>query len=240
MRREKHAHNSESAGPAAKPTPKKVPRKRGGVSTFFVFSAAAVAAALGYAGYRFSRGDPEVAAPRSELSAGASVRLSAPSPTEADVQDACEAVRHLWSGLTCAEILRDHWEQAPLLSRPGAEWNQRLMRLGDVSKMVGSWPVKFLKNHATASMHRPGSGFLADERWKYGDPVPRDAVELALREERTLVMHNLEVYWPPVGELIRQVVRYFHAYTQVNLYVSPAALGVATAPHQEHSIAYSA
>ena len=64
-------------------------------------------------------------------------------------------------------------------------------------------------------MHRPGSGFLPDWRWQRGDTVPTDAVAIALSEQRTLVMHNLEVYWPPVGALIRHVVRYFHAYTQV-------------------------
>ena len=79
------------------------------------------------------------------------------------------------------------------------------MQIGDVSTMVGSWPVKFFKNHATVALHRPNSGFLADDRWRYGDPVPRDIVDLAIAEQLTLVMHNLEVYWPPVGALIRQV-----------------------------------
>ena len=45
--------------------------------------------------------------------------------------------------------------------------------------------------------------------------MPRDVVDVALAEQLTLVMHNLEVYWPPVGALIRHVVRFFHAYTQV-------------------------
>ena len=73
-----------------------------------------------------------------------------------------------------------------------------------------------------------------DERWRRGDEVPVDAVDVAIREQRTLVMHNLEVYWPPVGELVRQVVRYFHAYSQVNVYMSPAELSVATTAHCMH------
>jgi hypothetical protein len=236
----------------------------------------------------------------------ASARLSATSPSEAIVGDACTYVRPLWASLgadddSCATFLRDHWEQAPLLSRPGARWNRDLMTLGDVARMVGSWPIRFMKNHATAAMHKPNSGFVADMRWERGQEVPTDlgarvppsltvtltrahhqaslspfqirpqvptdAVDIAMAEQLTLVMHNLEVYWPPVGALIREVVRFFHAYTQVNtstaliltrtpnshphpnpdrffhactqvnLYISPPGLGVATAPHQDaHSV----
>ena len=137
--------------------------------------------------------------------------------------------------LSCADFLREHWRGSR--SRPGAAWAQSLMGLGDIRKMVGSWPIRFFKNHATASLHKPNSGFLADFRWERGREVPADIVEVALREERTLVMHNLEVYWPPVSQLIRSVVRFFHTYTQVNLYMSPSELEVATAPHQDaHSV----
>ena len=169
-------------------------------------------------------------------------RLGEPSPTETDVAGACEASRVLWQtdyrkGLDCVTFMRDFWERQPLLSQPGAAWNQGLMTLGDVSKMIGSWPIRFFKNHATVSMHKPNSGFQADFRWQRGEMVPTNAVDVAIAEQRTLVMHNLEVYWPPVGRFIHNVVRYFHAYTQVNLYISPAGLGVATAPHQDaHSV----
>ena len=175
--------------------------------------------------------------------ASASARLGHPSPTEADVSDACQDIRPLFSvdggetALDCIEFLTNHWETAPLLSEPGRAWNQALMELDDVARMIGSWPIKFFKNHATAAMHKPASGFLADHRWQRGDVVPTDAVGIAMREQRTLVMHNLEVYWPPVGRLIHSIVRYFHAYTQTNLYISPPYLQVATGPHQDaHSV----
>ena len=111
------------------------------------------------------------------------------------------------------------------------------MRLEDVATMIGSWPIRFFKNHGTANMQRPASGFLVDERWKVGEAVPVEAVEIAMAEQRTLVMHNLEVYWPPIGKLIWHLARYMHAYTQVNLYISPPLLSVATAAHQDaHSV----
>ena len=184
--------------------------------------------------------------PSSEVSfewATAADRLGAKSPSDAAVADACEFIKPLWSAgggdsaISCESFLREYWERKPLLSRPGAAWTQSVMRLGDIPKMVGTWPVKFMKNHATASLHKPNSGFLADDRWKRGDEVPTDIIDVAMEEQRTLVMHNLEVYWPTVGTLIRNVVRFFHAYTQVNVYISPANLTVATAPHQDaHSV----
>ena len=171
-------------------------------------------------------------------------RLGVLSPSDAAVADSCAFVRPLWSALdaaddaaSCAAFLRDHWERSPLLSRPGATWNRKLMKLGDIARMVGSWPIRFFKNHGTASLHKPNSGFLPDFKWERGQDVPTNILDIAMEEERTLVMHNLEVYWPPIGELIRHVVQYFHAYTQVNLYTSPAGLEVATAPHQDaHSV----
>ena len=74
--------------------------------------------------------------------------------------------------------------RAPLLSRPGAMWNRELMTLGDIARMVGSWPIRFFKNHATASLHKPNSGFLADHRWERGQDVPVDVLDIAMREER--------------------------------------------------------
>ena len=149
----------------------------------------------------YVRSGPPTPASSAKEWSSASLRLGEPSPTEAHVADACAAIIPLFSAdvsreaLSCSEFLRSHWEQAPLLSTPGAEWNQALMRLDDVAKMIGSWPIKFFKNHATAAMHKPASGFQADHKWQRGEMVPANAVEIAMEEQRTLVMHNLEVYW---------------------------------------------
>ena len=128
-------------------------------------------------------------------------RLGEPSPAEPEVYDACAAIEPLFEvsngtpKISCAEFLRDYWERVPLLGHPGAAFSQDLMRLEDVATMIGSWPIRFFKNHATVAMHKPASGFQADFRWKRGDDVPENAVQIAMQEQRTLVMHNLEVYW---------------------------------------------
>ena len=83
----------------------------------------------------------------------------------AAVAEDCDVVKSLWSGgngdgsRSCpalrADFLREHWERKPLLSRPGAAWAQSLMGLGDIRKMVGSWPIRFFKNHATVYCTSP-------------------------------------------------------------------------------------
>ena len=207
---------------------------------FFVAVLAIVVAALFFVPNTF----PSSSSGAVGMNSGASERLVAPSPSDEIVADACSYVRPLWTALgpddpsSCTAFLRDHWERQPLLSRPGISWNRALMELSDIAKMVGSWPIRFFKNHATVSLHKPNSGFLADFDYaERGASVPTAIVDIALTEQRTLVMHNLEVYWPPIGALVREVVLFFHAYTQVNLYMSPPGLHVATAPHQDaHSV----
>ena len=148
--------------------------------------------------------------------------------------EACANVRVFWEAasdavqLGCTGFLARHWETVPRLARPGAAWSSALMRLEDVRSMVSTFPFRIHKNHGTALLQVPASGFKADNRWQRGDDVPPEIVEIAMREQRTLVLHNLEVYWPAITTLARELVRFFHTYTQVNMYLSPAGLDVAT------------
>ena len=97
---------------------------------------------------------PPLAPPAVHRGGGASERLAAPSPSEEPVADACDSIWPLFAALdgaaegSCRAFLGDFWERAPLLSRPGAAWNRELMTLGDIGRMVGSWPIRFFKNHA--------------------------------------------------------------------------------------------
>lgn len=209
----------------------------------FAYLRQPAAAKVGYV--QVDSAEAAAAAAAGDWAHGVGTRLGEPSPSESNVADACDAIRPLFMGdaaagiaaLNCTEFMRDHWEHTPLVSRAGREWNHALMRLPDVGKMIGAWPIRFFKNHGTAAMHKPASGFLADYRWERGAEVPTNAVDIAMEEQRTFVMHNLEVYWPPIGRLIHSIVRYFHAYTQTNLYISPPYLTEATGPHQDaHSV----
>ena len=164
-----------------------------------------------------------------------SSRLSAPT-TEGN-EAGCAAAQLLWWGGDCAGFLRDHWERVPLLSRPGADFASTLLSYSDAKKMLSLWPFRIQKNHGTVVVHEPASGFLASPKWARGDAVPPETLDAVLAAGRTFVVHNLEVYWPPITQFARQLTRFFHSYVQVNLYVSPANLDVATSPHQDsHSV----
>ena len=160
----------------------------------------------------------------------AGARFASPLPDPQHATHACDAIRPLWGNLSCDDFLLRHWERSPRLARPGPAWTSELMTRPDVATMIGMWPFRIHKNHATVGFHVPDSGFLHDERWKRNDSVPANAVEVALAHQRTLVMHNLEVYWAPIGRLAAQLVTFFCSYTQVNFYGSPPGLKTATAP----------
>ena len=170
-------------------------------------------------------------------------RMGAPVDGDESGEAVCATVRQLWSTLSapdalgCLGFLAHHWEVAPRLTRGNVDWSSTLMRLSDVRAMVGAFAFRIHKNHGTVVIQKPASGFLADERWQRGDAVPADIVETVLAEQRTLVIHNIEVYWPPVARFTREIVRFFHTYTQVNMYLSPGGLDTATLPHQDaHSV----
>ena len=166
--------------------------------------------------------------------ADASSRLSAPPNND---EAGCKAAQLLWWGGDCAGFLLDHWERVPLLSRPGPNFASELLSLADVPKLLAMWPFRIQKNHGTVVVHEPASGFLASPKWARGDAVPPEMLREVLDGGRTFVVHNLEVYWPPITQFARQLTRFFHSYVQVNLYVSPAHLDVATSPHQDsHSV----
>ena len=106
----------------------------------------------------------------------------------------------------------------PLLSRPGPNFASELLSLADVPKLLAMWPFRIQKNHGTVVVHEPASGFLASPKWARGDAVPPEMLREVLDGGRTFVVHNLEVYWPPITQFARQLTRFFHSYVQVNLY----------------------
>ena len=142
--------------------------------------------------------------------ATAAERYGAPSPHEASLAGACTEVqplfrvpvtRTVWPQ-PCAHFMARHWQREPLVSRPGVQWTRLLMSLGDLSRMVTSWPLSFYRPHGSVRLDRPNSGFTPDlTQYKEGDAVPAGVVEIARRSQRTLVIHSVDLYWPPVGEL---------------------------------------
>ena len=182
-------------------------------------SLAALAIAAAATVWKQQFGSPPAAAP---LGSTLSSRMAAPSPVELEVSHACEVARQLWGGeMSCSEFLAQHWEAWPKLSRPGTNWTRSLFSPSDVEWMIRQWPVRFHKNHGTAVLQKPGSGFLAHERTKRGDPVPEDILHVAMREGLTFVCHNLEVMHPSIASLVRHVAAFFHAYTQVSVNSPP-------------------
>ena len=155
--------------------------------------------------------EPTAAVPHAPVEpfATAAERYAAPSPHEASLAGACTAVQPLFHvpitrtvRQPCAHFMARHWQQEPLVSRPGVQWTRLLMSLGDISRMVTAWPLSFYTPHGSVRLDRPNSGFTPDlTQYKERAAVPAGVVEIARTSQLTLVIHSVDLYWPPVGEL---------------------------------------
>lgn len=103
--------------------------------------------------------------------------------------------------------------------------------------------------------------FVHDERYVHGSAVTPSVVDDAMRAGNTLLVHNLEIYWKPVGEgpcasncakptavasrahlrlpagvLSEHLSSFTNLYAQVNLYFSPPGFTSTVCPHQDAQV----
>lgn len=115
--------------------------------------------------------------------------------------------------------------------------------------------------HRQVIFIRPDT-FVHDERFAHGSGVTPSVVDDAMRLGNTLLVHNLEIYWKPVGEcrecvqlhsylqavlwcvaepacagiLSEHLSSFMNLYAQVNLYFSPPGFASTVCPHQDAQV----
>lgn len=102
--------------------------------------------------------------------------------------------------------------------------------------------------------------FVHDERFAHGSVVTSSVVNDAMRFGNTLLVHNLEIYWKPVGKrslactaakihlnflctsarcagvLSEDLSSFTNLYAQVNLYFSPHGFASTVCAHQDAQV----
>jgi|LauGreStaDraftv2_3_1035109.scaffolds.fasta_scaffold34177_2 hypothetical protein len=146
----------------------------------------------------------------------------------------CAAVRELFAPLSCRHFTDQYFEQRHHLARGGAlvGAGASLLRAPDVERMATHWDFKIGVDHSQARMLLPNS-FSHDTDYADGDSVDGHAIAHALRSNRTVVLHNVELYWRPIGMLALTLMRTFGVYSQANVYYSAAGLASAVHAHQD-------
>lgn len=152
----------------------------------------------------------------------------------------CSQVRGLFAPLSCAHFTAEYWERRHHLVRSAGVAKMAAAPIGfaeilssaDLQKMAVHWEFKVGKDHSQARMLRPNS-FGHNEEWADGTRVDIAVIKAAHRTNHTVVLHNLELYWRPIGRLSLALQMHFGLYSQANVYYSPAGVIAAVHAHQD-------
>lgn len=154
---------------------------------------------------------------------------------------ACDIiVRSLVAPYSCHHFVSEYWERQHLVVRESSAARRAaasagfdaLLRSRDLSVAADHWNFKVAHDHAQVRMLEPNS-FSHNNHWKDGSRVDGAVIASARRRNHTVVLHNLELYWRPIGRISLALQRYFGLYAQANVYYSPAGLSAAVHPHQD-------
>jgi hypothetical protein len=156
------------------------------------------------------------------------------------MSDSCAAVRSLFWPQSCRHFVERYWERTHHIVRGSQMANlsgaiegfPRVLQLEDLAVMATHWDFKVREDHSQAVILRPGT-FSHDSGWPEGSRLTPAEMQRALRGNRSVVLHNVELYWRPIARLSLALHRHVGGYSQANVYVSPPGLPVAVHAHQD-------
>ena len=147
----------------------------------------------------------------------------------------CRQVAPLFYPHTCRHFTADFFEQRHFHMRGGSGGDTQLhtiLSAANLRSAATHWKFKVGVDHSQARLLLPDS-FSHDE--KYADESLLDGAVMrkALAANRTVVLHNMELYWPAVSRLCLALMRAFGVYAQANVYYAPSGLAKAVHAHQD-------
>ena len=168
--------------------------------------------------------------------------LAAAFHSPANASAGCAQIRALLAPKSCRRFIAEHWETSPHVVRGAALHSEAgaglgfgggLLRVADLARLARHWEFKVAADHAQVRMI-PENSFSHDEAgWADGAPVRAADLRRAHARNCTVVMHNVELYHPPIGALALALMRTFGVYSQSNVYYSPPGVAAAVHAHQD-------
>lgn len=150
------------------------------------------------------------------------------SPANASL--GCRQVSPLFAPLSCRLFAGEYFERRHIITR--ATPLHGLLSSDALELAASHWQFKVAQDHSQARLLKPDS-FSHDEAWADGTLLDGAAMRRALAAKRTVVLHNVELYWKPLGQLALALMRAFGVYSQVNVYYAPMGLARAVHAHQD-------
>ena len=153
----------------------------------------------------------------------------------------CAAVRGLFWPLSCRHFGEVYWERRYHLTRASpasallgaAEGAERVLASSDLPRLAELWQFRVRADHAQAVVLRPGSFSHDADGWPPGSLLGAASMRKAHAANRTVVLHNVELYHRPIGRLTLALSSHFGVYAQANVYWSPPAVSLAVHAHQD-------
>ena len=168
--------------------------------------------------------------------------LAAAFHSPANASAGCAQIRALLAPKSCRRFIAEHWETSPHVVRGAALHSEAgaglgfgggLLRVAELARLARHWEFKVAADHAQVRMI-PENSFSHDEAgWADGAPVRAADLRRAHARNCTVVMHNVELYHPPIGALALALMRTFGVYSQSNVYYSPPGVAAAVHAHQD-------
>jgi len=141
----------------------------------------------------------------------------------------CERARVLFAPLSCRTFVNNYFEQRHHLAR---NTGVNLLSSAELPLLAEHWQFKVAVDHSQARLLLPDS-FSHDPAYTEGQLLTGNEIPRALRNNRTLVLHNVELYWRPIGALALTLMQTFGVYSQANVYYAAAGLDSAVHAHQD-------
>lgn len=153
----------------------------------------------------------------------------------------CSGVRGLFAPLSCRHFAANYFERQVHVTRGGSSLLHEfgaaggyptLLSSANLTVMSSYWQFKVAVDHSQARVLRPDT-FSHDTSYADGSIMDAPVMRAALRNNRTIVLHNVELYWRPVGALSAALSRAFGVYVQANVYYARTGLRHAVHAHQD-------
>ena len=116
----------------------------------------------------------------------------------ANISLGCLQIAPLFAPLSYRNFASDFFERRHHITRGSGL--STLLTSSDLAAAANVWQFKVAVDHSQARLLKPDS-FAHDDAWESGALLDDNAIKRALRRNRTVVTHNVELYHRPIGLL---------------------------------------
>eukprot|EP00003_Mantamonas_plastica_P025174 TRINITY_DN4873_c0_g1_i3.p1 TRINITY_DN4873_c0_g1~~TRINITY_DN4873_c0_g1_i3.p1 ORF type:complete len:122 (-),score=34.21 TRINITY_DN4873_c0_g1_i3:12-377(-) len=115
---------------------------------------------------------------------------------------------------SCESFLTEYWEKKPLLRHESSPELKKIMDSTTTMKWIyETWKPKIHPDdHGQIVVLTSGSFQHNKTGWPYSSHITYQSALDGLNSGHTVVFHNMELYWPVMGEFTQHLTSFFNLY----------------------------